>query len=279
MNPVGGYILETNTTVKFTTDEVYHSKFFNPLFGVDGSLYGQSPLKAAAETVSKQNQAELTELKQFENQSPPYLLYRDSSDMIGNLTPEQREEIADLFNDYNKKKKTGKPFVLPEKFGFLKLGVSPVDLGILESTQEGRRILCNIYGIPSQLMGDVAGSTYNNIIEAKRDAWNNCIIPNLNDFANDLTSFLISPVPEYVSQGYFFGYDYSAVSELQKDYDTMVRWMLSAKWTPNEIREATGAKPIDNQLMNEPWFGMSETPLSAMSGTEETLLKNIGDYR
>lgn len=262
MNPVGGYELETNTTVDFKPEEVSHSKFFNPLFGMEGSLYGQSPLKAAARIVAKQNQSETTELKQFENQGPPYLLYKDANDLMGSLTDEQVPQIEKIFKDYNKKYKIGQPIVLPDKFGILKLGVSPVDMNILNSSQEGRRILCSIYGMPSELFNDKAASTYNNMKEIKTDAWNNCLKPNLKDFADDLTDCLINGVDEYKRQGLFFEFDYSEIAELQNDFVAMVGWMKQANYTPNEMREATGAKPLDFEGMNEPWVGISDQPIS-----------------
>lgn len=280
MNPVGGYILENNMQVEFTTDEIYHAKFFNPLFGSESSLYGQSPLKAAARIVRKQNESEITELKQFQNQSPPYLLFKDAADSMSSLTGIQTGELEDQFKDYNKKYKSGLPIVLRDKFGMLKLGVSPVDLGILQSSQEGRRVLCSIYGLQSELFNDKQSSTYNNVIEVKKDAWNNCIKPNLDDFASDLTSFLVDPVNEY--KGLFFAFDYSQVSELQADLEKNVTWMRQAYWTPNEIRDATGVKPIDNEAMNEPWIAMSESPLSQVTTAPELIvppvLKNY-DYK
>lgn len=279
MNPIGGYKLASNLTVKFEPNEVYHSKFFNPLFGQDGSLYGQSPLKAAAETVSKQNQAERTELKQFENQSPPYLLYRDTDNLMQQLTDEQRKQVQKAMREFAQNRK-GEGYVLPEKFAKIDLGISPTDLNILQSTQEGRRVLCNVYGMPKELMGDISGSTYNNIIEAKKDAWNNCIKPNLTDFAQNLTTFLIDPVPEY--KGLFYAFDYSEVAELQKDMAQQVAWMKQAYWFPNEIREATGVKPYDDPAMDEPWFGMAESPLSAVTSPDlinPQEIPNKGDYK
>lgn len=277
-DPIAGYRLNTNQHVTFDKVDVYHSKFFNPLFAETASLWGQSPLKAAAETVSKQNQAEITELKQFQNQSPPYALYRKAKTMMERLGPEQRKEIADIMKDATKSANKGKPVVFPDEFGKLDFGISPVDLGILSSSQEGRRVLCNIYGFPTELLNDKAGSTYNNIVEAKKDAWNNCIIPNLNDFAMDLNAFIVNPIPEY--KGLFFAFDYSAVAELQKDLATQVVWMKSAYWTPNEIREATGAKPIDDPAMGEPWFGMAESPLSAVTEPPpDLIIPNKGDYK
>lgn len=209
------------------------------------------------------NQAETTELKQFENQSPPYLLYKDSNDQFGSgLTEPQRDEIKDIFKNYAKNVKAGHPEVLPDKFGMHKLGISAVDLGILNSSQEGRRVLCNIYGLQSELFNDKASSTYNNVKEVKKDAWNNCIRPNLKDFASDLTDFLISGVDEYRNAGLFFEFDYSEISELQADYATQIAWMKTAGYTPNEMRESTGAKPLEFEGMNEPWVGMSEQPIS-----------------
>jgi HK97 family phage portal protein len=283
MNPIGGYQLDTNTLVDFSKEEVYHSKFFNPLFGQEASLYGQSPLKAAARVVSKQNEAENTELKQFQNQSPPYLLYKDTQDAMSSLTGEQSGQLEDQFKDYNKKYKTGLPIVLRDKFGMLKLGVSPVDLNILNSSMEGRRVLCNIYGMAAGLFNDTTNLSYNNMMEMEKGSWNNCLKPLCDSIARDLTSCLIAGVPEYVKAGLFFGYDYSEVAAMQQDRASMVTWMRQAYWTPNEIREATGAQPFPNEAMNEPWIGMADSPLSQLTTPPELttppILPNKGDYR
>jgi len=282
MNPVGGYNLITNLSVTFKTSDVYHSKFFNPNFGKFGSLYGQSPLKAARQLIAKQNEATLTELKQFTNQSPPYLLFKKSSSgaagMFDELTPTQREEIQNIIDKYIKRKK---PAVMPSEFGKVDLGASAVDLNIINSTVDGRRRLCNIWQFPAQLMNDEASTTDNNVKEMRKQAWTDCIKPNLDDFANGLTSFLISQVPEYSKKGLFFAYDYSDVPEMQQDMAVKVTWMKQAYWTPNEIRDATGAKPFANPAMDEPWVGISEQPLSEATApiiVEPPIIPNKGDY-
>jgi HK97 family phage portal protein len=283
MDPIGGYQLDTNTMVDFKKEEVYHSKFFNPLFGLEASLYGQSPLKAAARIVSKQNEAENTELKQFQNQSPPYLLYKDSNDPMGGLSGRQAGELEDQFKDYNKKYKSGLPIVLRDKFGMIKLGVSAVDLNILESSREGKRTLCNIYGMAAGLFNDTENLTYNNMPAMESQSWTNCVKPLCDSIGRELTACLIDPVEEYVKAGLFFGFDYSEVAAMQKDRGAMVTWMKQAYLTPNEVRESVGFDPISNPIMNEPFFNMSETPLSQMSElpdlTTPPELKNMGDYK
>lgn len=279
MNPIGGYRLDNSGVTQFTPEEVYHIRFFNPLFGSDyaGAMYGQSPLKAAAETISKLNQAEQTELKQFENQSPPYLLYRDVEGVMSSMTEEQRKQLQNTIKDFATSNNR-RLMVLPDKFGMLQLGVSPVDLNILNSSQEGRRVLCNIYGIPSELFNDKSASTYNNMVEAKKSAWNDCIIPTLNDIATSLTAFLIDTVPEYQKSGLFFAFDYNEVQELQKDREIMVRWMRQAYWTPNEIRDATGANPFPNATMDEPWVGLGEMPISQSVVEDESGSDDLAKY-
>lgn len=277
MNPIGGYNLITNISVTFKPSDIYHSKFFNPNFGKLGSLYGQSPLKAARQLISKQNEATLTELKQFTNQSPPYLLFKKGDGPFAELTVTQRQEIQDIIDKYTRRKK---PAVLPNEFGKVDLGSSAVDLNIVNSTVDGRRRLCNIWQFPAQLMNDEASTTDNNVKEMRKQAWTDCIKPNLDDFANGLTSFLISQIPEYMKQGLFFAYDYSDVPEMQQDMAVKVGWMKQAYWTPNEIRDATGAKPFENPAMDEPWVGISEQPLSEATApiVEPPVIPNKGDY-
>jgi len=102
------------------------------------------------------------------------------------------------------------------------------------------------------LFNDPAGSTYNNITTARKAAWTDAIIPHNNKFASELTRFLITPVEEYVKNGYFFDMDYSDVEELQGGIGSRVDWMVKSHWSANEIRQATGKDAIDDPVMDEP---------------------------
>jgi len=277
MEPVRGYMIES-TRQEFSREEVYHSKYFNPLFGTDLTFYGQSPLKAARKVLAKQNEAETTELKQYENQGPPYLLYRDASgeQVFNRLTDDQRDTMQEKIKGHAASENRGLPLVLKEKYGVIDLGKELASLNILESSREGRRILCNIYGLPPALFGDTAGSTYNNMSTARKAAWTDCIMPNLKSVETAFNAMLIEGVPEY--KDLFFAYDYSQVEELQEGLEIKIGWMRQAGWTKNEIRQATGKYPIDNPIMDEPLFLAGETPLSQMTFTDEMGADNFGDY-
>jgi HK97 family phage portal protein len=278
-DPVKGYRIEGSVDVMFEKEEVYHNKMFNPNWGRDRSLHGLSPLRAASRTVSKQNQIEVTELKQFENQGAPYILYRegDGNFQTQRLTSEQRDDVAKQVKNASRESNRGLPLILREKYGVINLGNKLADLNVIESSRDGLRTLCNIYGFPVDLMNDPAGSTYNNKSTARKAAWTDCIIPNLKEIEETFNYVTIYGVEAFEKDNLFWKFDTNQIEELQDGIETMVNWMVKAKWTGNEIRKATGKEPVDNPLMDEPIINMGETFLSDF-GIDLGLEKDFGDY-
>jgi len=277
--PVDGYkLISSSVNSKFYPEEVHHVKYFNPLFYTDETLFGQSPLKAAVDILSKQIQAAKTEAKQFENQGPAYFLYRDGVESWNTMSDPQRTELEKEINNLSKKGKQGSAKVLKDKFGVINLGISTADLKIIESTQDGRRILANVYQLPVALLNDPEGSTYNNIVEARKAAWTDALIPHNDTFATHLNMFLIDCVDEYREAGYFYDMDYSGVEELQSGIKEKVDWMTRAKWTANEIREATGKDKVKDDQMDQPIFSQSDVLLDELNLDSNLEEKNNGDY-
>ncbi len=258
LNPVRGYKIESSLQ-EFTAQEVFHSKYFNPLFGTDRTFYGQSPLKAAARILAKQNQGEITQQKQFENQGPPYIMYRDAAGepVFNRLTEPQRAELERDVKEAGSERRRGLPLILREKYGVINLGRQIADLEIIESSKDGRNVLCNVFGLPPLLMLTDA-ATFNNYREARKSAWTDCIIPNLVSVEDAYNEMFINGVPGY--EDLFFQYDYSEIDELQEGMELKVGWMVKAGWTKNEIRQATGKYPIQRPVMDEPIFNPGETP-------------------
>jgi HK97 family phage portal protein len=287
-DPVKGYKIEGSYNIMFEPFEVYHSKLFNPNAKSEHSLHGLSPLRAASRTVSKLNEIELTQLKQFENQGAPYLLYKEiastgqSIDINANrLSDPQRAEILKEIKKSAGKNTRGLPLILKDKMGKLDLGQHLADLEIIESSRDGIRALCNVYGFPVDLMNDPAGSTYNNKSTARKSAWTDCIMPNCQRVAQTFNACLIDGVQEYVNQKLSFEFDYSDVEELQEGLETKVTWMKQARWTGNEIRQATGKTPIADPKMDEPIIPMGDSFLSDYSGDDliDQEDKSFEDYK
>lgn len=261
-NPVSGYRIDGNMNVTFPPEDVHHSKIFNPNWHSERNLHGLSPLRAAAKTVSKMNEAELTELKQLENQSPPYILFKkiQANDTHNRLTEPQRLELIEKIKAASGKTTRGLPYIAKDEMGKLDLGSNLVDMALKELTSEGVLALCSVYGLPAELFG-YGQKTYNNMGTARKAAWTDCIMPNLDVITQTLNSCTIEGTP-YEPEGYAWDFDYSEVEELQEGLKEMVEWMKQAGWTKNEIRKATGKARIENPLMDQPIINMGESFLS-----------------
>ncbi|PNX49148.1 MAG: hypothetical protein BV456_09170 [Thermoplasmata archaeon M8B2D] len=284
-NPVKGYRIEGNNNIMFESNEVYHSKLFNPNAHDERSLHGLSPLRAAAKTVSKLNQIEITELKQFENQSPPYFLFKEIANSgnaidanANRLTDPQRAEIIKEIKKSANSNTRGLPLILKDKMGKLDLGSNLVDMSTIESSSQGIIALCALYGFPPELLG-YGQKTYNNMATARKSAWTDCIMPNLDRVCQTFNACLIHGIPEY--KDLRFEFDYSDVEELQEGIKEKVDWMVKSRWTGNEIRIATGKSPIKDDLMDEPIIPMGDSFLSDYSGNDliDQGNKSFDDYK
>jgi HK97 family phage portal protein len=235
LSPIRGYKIDDAYNIEFEKEDVVHKKMFNPLWLTDRNLHGQSPLKAAARIVSKQNQLEDTELKQAENQGPAHILFRKTNgNQQNNFTDPQIRQVEKDIKAQGQGKKRGLPYIAKNEMGKLDLGSTVADLNIIESSRDGRRILGNVYGFPMDLMNDPEGSTYNSKGVARKSAWTDCIMPNLKTIEETLDKALIEDVEAY--KDLYFKFDYSEVEELQEGFGERVTWMRQAGWSKNEIR-------------------------------------------
>lgn len=263
MNPVQGYVLNWDTQYTFEPNTIYHSRLFDPRFNNTSKFYGMSPLVAAANVLSKNTEADKMQLKQFENQSPPYIVQRkpEGANMLnGGFTTLQKEGFEKQLKNYGEKYKGGSPLVTTIPIEVIRLGVDLATLNTIESSKDGMRRLCSVLNMPSILFNDNEGSTFNNVDSAMKMAWQHGIKPLKAQFVSALNRHLIKPVEAY--KGLKFVADYSDIAELQENLKDKVEWMTKAYYTPNEIREATGKDAINDELMNQPFMSLNQRPLS-----------------
>lgn len=243
--PITGYkVVEGNQEIIFPKEEVLHGKLFNPRFRGGSWLYGLSPISVASSIISAMNSGNIAMEASFSNLGPPYII---SSQMPEGLTPEQQEMLeATYTKKYGNPNNAGKPMLTGTPVKVEKLGISPVDLNIIESSKHGLRVLCNVYGVPSVLFNDNETSTYNNINQARLDFINYTIMPLNEQLALKLEKFL------GLTGGEKLRFDYDNVEVLQEAIYTKAK-SLSTMWelTPNERRQAIGYAPIKDPLMDE----------------------------
>ena len=154
----------------------------------------------------------------------------------GDLNEVQAQQLKDKFRrQHQGSSHAGDVIITPKKLSWVNFGLSTSDLSLIEQYNASIKDLCNIYNVPVQLLNNTESSTYNNMKEAKKALYQNCVIPELQKIQDELNRWL---APKY-GEDICIEYDFSVIPELQEETDKIVDQMSKAWWlTPNEKRSA-----------------------------------------
>lgn len=256
IDPVLGYqYLQQSELIP--PEQIIHLKYWTPEYLNGAFLYGLSPLRAAKRVTTKSNSSYDSFVSSFQNMGAFGII--SASNEKADFTEEQAEMIEKRFSRKTGPNNWGKPLITAADIKWQQIGMSPVDLNIIESDKMDLRTLCNIYHIGSELMGDASNKTYSNMKEAGSAAYTNAILPLLNSFRDAFNLFIKGKYGNI-----YVDYDASMISELQDDLSAMTAALQGAWWiTPNEKRDIMnfGADEI-NPAMNDYWVPMGLIPMS-----------------
>jgi HK97 family phage portal protein len=257
--PVSKYTMMYNDNkYDLTAEEVLHIADFNPDYSSNGShLYGQSPIQAGMRVLTTSNEAVETNLKFLHNQSARGMLTPDDDQ----LTPTQAQQMKDAFRrNFQGSKSANDVMITGKKFSWINFGLSTSDLQLLESYNATVKDLCNIYGVPVQLLNNTESTTYDNYRTARKVLFTNAVIPELNKIRDEFNRWLVPLFGEDL----YFDFDYSAVPELMPEQEKLVDTLSKSYWlTANEKRQAQGYGVDDeNPVMNEYLVPSNFIPMS-----------------
>lgn len=235
-----GYVVNSNITQALKIESVMHIKAFNPDWE---DLHGLPFVAVAGRLIDKLDSADETEVKNFQNGGPAYLV---SAKEPSSYTKEEHEGLIGMLkkiwsNPKNKGGIAGTSGVVDLK----PVGKSPVELGTIESSQNTLRMLCAVWGLDPGLF-DVEASTYNNKQEINKSIYTEAAIPFMERFASKLTAWLGEAYG-----GVEVRIDTSNIEVLQPNNQARAQWMTLANvYTDNEIREATGYDSRESDSSN-----------------------------
>jgi HK97 family phage portal protein len=265
MEPVRGYkYLAQNEPIP--ANEIIHLKYWTPEYFNGQNLIGLSPLRASLRLITKSNSSFDSSVGALQNQGAFGII---SAEKDTDLTEEQADMIESRLREkVGGPANRGKNIVTSATLKWQQMGMSPVDLNIIESDRMDLRALCNVYHVPSELFNDAANKTYSNTKEAGSAVYTNAVLPALNQFRDAFNQYISNKYP-----GLYCDYDASMISELQDDLQMMAT-VLSSIWylSPNEKRDLLNF-PADetNPLMNEYWVPSGLMPMSQSMVTDEQL--------
>lgn len=202
-------------------------------------LYGFSPLRAAAYTMSANQEAQKAALSMFKNKGVHHIVYPNFGNEV--IPVPQRDKMREDMNKYvNNPDNRGGIFLAGAPLGSIDLGSTAGEMDLIKSMNLTKQQLCNVFQFPYALFD--GQTTFNNVQQAGKQLVTNKIIPEWTSFAGELNSGL---VPAFQGTGgYLVEPDFSMLYEMQEDVKLMVDSFMplvdSGTITRNDLREELG---------------------------------------
>jgi HK97 family phage portal protein len=206
-------------TQRLETENVVH---FRDGVDRDNMRKGESRLRSALKEIVTDNQGAVYSSSVLANMGIPGVLLSPDAALVkdGGRISFNEPEAERLKVDWQRKTtgdERGKPMVLSIPMKVETFGFSPEQMVLRDVRQIPEERIAALIGIPAVVVGLGAGldrSTYNNVSEAREQAYENCIIPTQHLVCETLDRVLL---PAYGERGLYTGFDLDDVRVLQKD--------------------------------------------------------------
>ena len=216
----------------------------------DTSYFGTSPLVVAAVYLSIMDDAMQRQDTSLKNGGPSAIV-SPKPDQMGVL-PQTADRLTE---DLNGKEVKGQIKAVRTALEVHQLGVSPVDLGILNAHDKAVNVLCFMYDIPVDLY--LGQAKYENSKEAKMSLYEQNAIPLAEELGADLLLHF------GLADKYEFRVNRDRIDVLQRSPKDVLDNLNAMHATLNEMRESYGYDPRP-----EPWADLPIFNLGVMFGNE-----------
>lgn len=266
-NPVEAYKLDY-LEAPIPVNQMGHFKAWNPITSYDefwSGLYGMSPLLSCRKLMRKYQDADIAQGTMFRNMGPAGILTGEKDSQV---TEEQALAIRDRFKQlYTGVKNAWEIVVTSANVRWQQIGLSPVDLNILEGKEEMLGELCNIYHVPIGMFSKV-NSTENNMVEGRKAFITDAVIPLVESRKALLNRWL---APKF-GDDLVIEFDYLCFSEIAEEVNKLAESAAKQYWiTPNEKRTMTGWDKHPDPLMDKIYMPSGITPLDQLNEIPEVI--------
>ncbi|MBA3830223.1 MAG: phage portal protein [Taibaiella sp.] len=228
-----------------------HWKKTNPVFDPSSMrrhLRGLSPMKAGNQIITQDADNTNATVAMYQNGGGKGVIFDKS---LKTITPEQRTQLTNVIDTkINGNGNKGKIASVQGDWGYLDLGMTAVDMQLIQGGQEVFTRMCNLFDVPPALF--LTDQTYENKAASIKDWLLNSIIPAAASLRDEMNRVLLIG---FGLSGVIIDNDISDIPELQEDLGKLVTWMAQMPWlTPNEKREYLGEDPSAEDGADEIWI-------------------------
>ena len=198
---------------------IEHLKYANPTTTGERTLRGLSPLVAGYLTLIGLNNNQEANATILEHQGAAGILTNESDQAL--TETEHKVQQSALDRVIAGIKNFGKIVQSFAKTKFIRLGLDPSQLKLIESKILMFRDLCAIYDTKSILFNDPVNASFNNLISAEKSHWLNAVIPNTQLIVDMFSNQVVNDFNTREFPGgksfYFIQLDISKITVLQAD--------------------------------------------------------------
>jgi HK97 family phage portal protein len=227
---VGQAKVEFEADPRTGQSDIRHMKAFNPL----DDWYGMSPLMAGAYAVDQHNESMQWMQALLQNGAAPSGAMELAE---GSLSDDQFNRLkAEIDEKYTGSTNAGRPMLLEGGLKWTQMGLSPVDVAIIETKYSAARDVSLALGVPPLLLNIPGDSTYSNYKEARLAFYEENVIPLAMYIRDELNAWL-SPLFNNVT----LDIDLDKIPAIAEK--RLELWMMadaSTDLTINETREIKG---------------------------------------
>ena len=213
---------------------IMHSKLFHPT----ENFYGLSPLSVASRVIDISNMSNEWNMRVLQNDMrPPGALSTD-----GKLDDAQYTRLkAMMKGEWQGYENAGEPMLLEGGLKWVNFMLTPKEMDWLNSTKATKRDICVVYNLDPCLVGDSEYATYSNKVEARKGAYEDVIIPFMEEFRDDLNAWL---APMF-GDGLVLDINKDKIPALQESREKQYTYLSGAWWLRvDELRKLTGQDPV-----------------------------------
>ena len=239
---ITGFLLDTETSSnEIPASDVLWMRSANPDYNqADNWLFGQSPFRAALDSIKIYNDAKQSLLWYQQNKGAQKVLINKDNEI--EFAPEAIDALKNkLRKQAQGNQNTGNIPIIDANLDAIDVSSGLEALMLFEQLEQSAQDICNVLNFPSQLIG-LKDSTYQNGKEARLALWENCVTPMLEEIKNGMNSWL---APQFGDV--WLDYDLSHIDAIQEG--KLMRFQA--------IKEAAGMVTINEAraMANMPYVG------------------------
>lgn len=157
---------------------------------INDSNFGLSNLYSGQPIYTGSNNTFTARASIHDNKGASGIISPKHSDDV--LSGTEKDQLNRAWNKRNSgASNTGKIDVTAVPIDYTQIGMSAVDMQLVQMNPQDLRNACALYSVPSVLFGDVEGTTFSNMKEAKESIYTDAVLPLGDDIYEQLSVFLI----------------------------------------------------------------------------------------